>query len=282
MDKENEKHFFDKLDAFLDGQPGKEYVKVKHREGPVIVESLSGRGAKNEYMLWDKIEGYECFPQTFGSACYFLALRREVQTPEEVELANAELKQALQLLSHVWVFAGGSLMNLQDITTNIKPKYTSNAAEIKEHLLAQKGLREVTANFCISVETSATYQTMPLKRAIELCVAAKKNSRLNELFRYYHGASTNREIWFADVYKIRDALTNEFDNEQKTRKALNICKSDWKFFGKVLNVDYDLRHAPKNPTISASVKPEEVERVKQLAYQWIKDFLAYLTKAGRI
>jgi hypothetical protein len=119
------------------------YVELSIKEGPLVIDTLFGAGAEKEVPLWDEIVGRETFPATKESAFYQLHLRTPVHRADEVVKAEEHLKICLTFVSHVWHFAGGTLLVYESIRPEKIPRYISNAERIEEELLAMQGKKKI-------------------------------------------------------------------------------------------------------------------------------------------
>lgn len=248
-------------------------VSIRLRQGPVKIASLSGKAASNKVNLWEGITAEEEFPAADGSAFYWLTLTKSAR--KEVAAVENELQEALRALSHVWHFAGGSMLRVEKREADVIPEYESNAEEVEEALLEERGLKPVTASASASIEICARYQGMPLRRAAELARAARGDASLRRILRYYHSSYGGSPKWWADLYKIRDELKGALDDVAvHPRVALGISQSDWSKFGRVLN-HYDLRHAPGRTGTSAKPTPQEIREVKKIGRRMVDAYISF-------
>lgn len=158
------------------------YVELSIKEGPVAIDTLFGAGAEKEVPLWDEIVGREAFPATEEPAFYQLDLRKPVHCADEVLKAEEHLKMCLTSLSHVWHFAGGTLLVYESIRPQKSPKYISNAERIEEELLAMQGKKKIYFGAGLSWNIMGSYRDMPLTLAATLCRAAASNAPLKQIF----------------------------------------------------------------------------------------------------
>ena len=248
------------------------YVELSIKEGPVEIDTLFGAGAEKEVPLWDEIVGRETFPATKESAFYQLDLRKPVQCADEVLKAEEHLKICLTALSHVWHFAGGTLLIYESIRRDNSPRYISNAERIEEDLLAMQGKKKVYAGFGSSWKTIGSYRDMPLTLAASLCRAADSNAPLKKMFKYHYEGPTDHEKWFVHIYKVREVLCRVLG--EQVRSKLGISSGDWNEFGRILN-NYDLRH-PEISVRNVTVPRAEVAAAKEMARLWLLAYLRYL------
>jgi len=248
--------------------------------------SLDGTGACNQFPFGNEIVIREEFPSVEDSAYYLLTLKNPVKVSgngrsppirigEAVKLASDELAHALQQLSEVWEFAGGSLLGVpqhQRLLSATLPPFETNTEEVERNILAAEGLKKVSSSHRMAVDWTATRERMPLESAIKLCRRADEDPDLRRLFQYYHWARIWEERWFVDLYKVRDVLKKKFGNENKVRDELGISCGQWRKFGKTLN-NYDLRHAISTPDGNESIAKAEIDACRETARQWIELYL---------
>lgn len=254
-----------------------EILSLTLKEGPVFIESLGSEGVNNKYALWDGIISEENFPKTNGSAYYILTLCKKVEKSGEVEEADRLLRDAVKLLAQVWQFAGGSRMSLERVESNriLSANLENNSDEVKEKLLAKEGIKELRSVGVGFQESCATYYRPPLKKAIELCLKAKKDENLKKLFEYHYETHLDSTNWFTPLYKIRDVLENIFGSDTNVKSSLGISSGQWSDFGRILN-NYDLRHAPEQVNYFNAVSTPEIELVKRLGDIFVESYLKYL------
>ncbi len=258
-------------------------LEVLLREGPVAIPSLAGSGVEATHALWNGIAASEFFPPKTESAFYLLSLRKQVEHPDEVSRIEDDLVFALQLLSMAWVFAGGSFMVLETREVVSSARFESNASTVRTKLLRQAAPTPIEAHSTVAYETLATYRGAPLKPASTIIRAAITDHGVRNLLRYhqtawveyYHRKRTDRSSWFIDLYKVRELLKMIYGNEQATRSTLGISKSDWSFFGRMLNQS-DVRHAEVT-CLAPSVSRADIDRLYDLARTWAG---AHLTALG--
>jgi len=250
------------------------YVELSIKEGPIVIDRLFGAGAEKEVPLWDEIVGRETFPPTKESAFYQLDLRKPVYCADEVLKAEERLKICLTSLSHVWHFAGGTLLCYESIRPEKSPRYISNAERIEEELLALQGKKKVYGGIVLSWRTIGAYRDMPLTVAATLCRAAATNEPLKKMFEYHYDGLTDHDKWFIHIYKVRDALCKVLGTPHEVRSTLGIASSDWNEFGRILN-NYDLRH-PEINVSNVTVPKAEVATAKEMARLWLLAYLRYL------
>lgn len=253
------------------------YVNINHKEGPIIIKSLLGKAAKNIFDLWDSIRVEECFFGTGNineSAFYQLTLSKQVMDYEEVDRAEGALIQALVSLCHVWKFASGHLMVLNQKYYDIRPKYESNAQKVKECIMKERNLKSVSKYITTSTELVGSYDEMPLEKAVELCKKAKNDAYLRALFKYYYEGCVNEEFWYIPIYYVKDILLQKF-KKNKIKGVLNINDDDWGNFERELN-DYRNRHAPKIDMKKQKVIKNEKIDTRKIAYQWIESYIKTL------
>lgn len=251
-------------------------VVITVKQGPVIIQDHSGWAVKQQYDLWDGIKGEEEFPATKKSAFYWLRLRKNVTSHDEVDGIEKCLIDALRCLSRVWQFAGGTLMSMETTRVERVPSFESNASEVKEHLLAKEGKKQLISNIKMFGEVCGTYRRFPLKPAIELCLKCKEDLDLLMLFEYYCMACTDISTWFIDLYKVRDVLSRILVKKKIKRKNLNIDLEEWCSFGKKLNAEYDLRHPPRDKAVGKKISREEVQELRKLGSKWITAYLNHI------
>lgn len=184
--------------------------------------------------------------------------------------AEEQLKSALIALSHVWHFAGGTLLVYETTRPEKSPRYTSNAEHVEEEFLSKQGKKKVYGGFGFSWSVIGSYRSMPLRMAATLCCTANSNAPLKKMLRYYYEGLTDRDKWFMHIYKVRDAFCKVLGKEDAVRCALGISPSDWSDFGRILN-NYDLRH----PEISGSIVTVPKEDIAR-ARLWLLAYLRYL------
>jgi len=250
-------------------------IIFKVQQGPVRILSLDGRGTCNEFEYGNEIVIREEFPGVEGSAFYFLTLERPVTDADEISSSDEKLRGALQRLTEVWEFAGGSLLGnpqRQRLLSATLPPFETNTEEVERNILAAEGLKKVSRTATVPIAWSATYNRMPLETAIKLCRRADKDQHLRRLFQYYHWARIWEERWFVDLYKVRDVLKRKFGNVNKVRDDLGISYWQWRKFGKTLN-NYDLRHAISTPDGNESISKAEIDACRKTARQWIELYL---------
>ena len=250
------------------------YVEVSIKDGPVEIDTLFGAGAENKVPLWDEIVGHETFPATKEAAFYQLDLRKPVHRADEVLKAEEHLKLCLSALSHVWHFAGGTLLIYESSRREKSPRYISNAERIEEELLAMQGNKKVYCGAAMSWKTIGGYRDMPLTLAANLCRAAASNAPLKKLFKYHYEGLTDNDKWFVHIYKVRDTLCEALGKQDNVRSTLGISSSDWKEFGRILD-NYDLRH-PGIGVRNVTVPKAAVATTKEMARLWILAYLQYL------
>ena len=250
------------------------YVELSIKDGPVEIDTLFGAGAEKEVPLWDEIVGRETFPATREAAFYQLDLRKPVHRADEVLKGEEHLKLCLSALSHVWHFAGGTLLIYESSRREKSPRYISNAERIEEDFLAMQGKKKVYFGCGLSWNTIGSYRDMPLTLAANLCRAAASNVPLKKIFEYHYEGLTDNEKWFVHIFNVRDALRKVFGKEDKVRSTLGISSSDWKEFGRILN-NYDLRH-PEISVRNVTVPKAEIAATKEMARLWILAYLQYL------
>ena len=189
-------------------------------------------GVNNKYDLWEGINGDEYFPKTTGSAFYILKLSKAVERSSEVDEADKLLKDAFKSLAQVWQFASGSRMSLENVVVNrvTDENLNSNAKEVKVTLLTNEGLKQVASIQSAALESCATYYHPPLKIAIDLCLLARGNADLKELFEYHYETHVDSNKWFNHLYKVGDVLKRIFGNDKKLKTALDIIDDDWRKF----------------------------------------------------
>ena len=250
-------------------------VRIALRDGPVVIPSLNGIGVKGECPLWDGITASESFPAGVVSAYFVLSLEKPVSELADVSVAETEMIRAMEIIATAWPFAGGSFMAIETRSSVIHQRFESNAKDIETELLTRRGLKPVERSMVIAYETLATYSEPPLRIAGELAKNAFANAGLKKLLEYYQRAwgeyyaygHRDRSLWFMYLYKVRDSLCKIYGNGQAAMAALTISKTDWDFFGRILNQN-DLRHAEvagRSPTVSRA----DVDRLYLLARQWI-------------
>lgn len=168
----------------------------------------------------------------------------------------------------------------RDVITD--PRFQSNASNVRDQLLTRAGKRSVYSSANIPYETGATYCCAPLKRAVTITNFAATNNGLRQLLRYHqtawvsynHVQRKDRTSWFIDLYKVRNFFQKIYGKDENAQRQLSISKSDWKFFGNILNHN-DLRHAEING-VSPSVSNEDIARLYKLARQWTAKYLRNL------
>lgn len=248
-------------------------IEISIEDGPVIVPTLSARGADNQFDLSGGITCHEKFPPSEEPAYYQLSLKKLPQRIEEVAAVENELKNLLIQLSHFWFFSGGTFLRLDTHQRLSKLRYASNAQAVETEFLSSLGLKRVTSSLTISANVIGCYRCMPLKIAIQLCQAAEKDIPMNKMFKYYHEGIIDLQSWFIHIYKIRDVLCKVFGSEVAVRSTLQISYSDWKEFGRILN-SFDLRH-PDITSKPVSLPHEKVNHVRELARQWLIQYLKH-------
>jgi hypothetical protein len=234
------------------------------------IPSLRGRGTAKSLPLWDGITAREIFPATNGAAFYELSVEKEA-TESEIRRVEGQLREALEALARAWRFAGGSLLRTETSTLDTEKLYESNAEQVGEEFLAERGLKRTVKTFPCSVETCAGYSRPPLEDAVGISLEAQANPTLALLLRYHSVVYSGSPKWWVEASKIRDALSHEFGGEKETREALGISRGDWRDFGQILNND-DLRHSPtsgKGRTGAA----EKLRRVKRLSREWVERYM---------
>ena len=239
----------------------------------IEIPSLSGRGADNEVPLWDGIVGREVFPSTEESASYQLTLKKRAARAGEVCKVEAELEKALNKLSHVWHFAGGTMLIPEKTMRQQKELYVSNAKQVEEKLLCMEGMKMVYKDFSYGRNIKNAYRCTPLAHAKLLCEKVADNIKLQKLLKYYYDGIVDGEKWYIHLYKVRDVLRKILGKNQ-WRDVLSIEQSDLSDFKKILD-NNDLRHADVS-AIEVEVPEEEITRVKNLARTWVEAYLRHL------
>src|ERR1035437_4833021 len=221
----------------------------KIRKELVVIPSLHGAGIDETQLLWDGITAHEYFPSINGSAFYVLTVQVIVESVSDIPRSDAALDRAMALLALSWPFAGGSFLPIEQRIRTKAETGQSNAAAVREQILARDGLKNVTAYFSLPLETIAEYAQPPLATAARIARAMHAAPRLTELLGYhqtswmeYHfhqrGAASS---WFLHLYKVRDFLQKRFNGENNAVKALGLTSSSWIAIGNRLNNGY--RHA---------------------------------------
>lgn len=246
-------------------------IKIKQL---VTINCINGEGLSKSYELSNGIEANEYFPKTQGSAFYILTLSKNILDYDKANQAYSSIKQVLLQLAHVWPFACGFRLGLEEVEyiRNLSPDVETNFSEIKS-----ENLSSATSNIGLSFESVASYPYAPLVNAVILLREVYNNEDLELILKYYYETFIDKKTWFIDLYKIRDMLQSKrlFGNAKFAKTELNISNKDWKDFGKILN-SYDLRHAsnPKNKQIHLPLK--DIEKVKSIGRKFIQNYLCYL------
>jgi hypothetical protein len=257
-------------------------VEIVLKEGPVRIPSLAGSSVDNTYSLWDEISASEFFPGHVESAFYFLTLRKSVRDVDEVPKVEAKLLSALNLLSTIWPFAGGSFMVLETRELGVSNRFESNAERVRSELLAEAGKTMVTSRVTVPYEVVATYERPPLEAASIIAKAANRDPGLRQLLAYHQAAwlgyycrpRKDQPSWFIDLYKVRDLFVKLYGDERRAQADLGIANADWDFFGRILN-NNDLRHAEVTGKVPPVPRPD-VDRLYALAREWTRQRLKQL------
>lgn len=246
-------------------------VELSIKDGPVTIPDLEGRGAENQLDLWNGISGQEQFSPTTGSAFYQLSLRKNADDAREVPEIERELRGALRQLSHVWVFAGGTLLRLEANHHISSPYYISNASDVEDEFFRVKGLKRISSSFSYSWAIVGAYRCMPLKIAVQLSRAAMADLPLRRIVEYHYLGMTESEIWFVHLSNLRDGLSKIFGCDKLAQSALGISYSDWGKLGRLVNPG--LRH-PDMTTETNEITPEEISFVRRMVTEWVFRYLA--------
>jgi hypothetical protein len=254
-------------------------VQLKIKEGPVVLKKGGKDGIAASHQLWDGAVAVESFPATTGSAFYAVTLEKPVTDGRKVREAEKDLTEALLLIARAWSFSGGTYMIVETREVVLSSRVESNAHAVEQEFLAREGLVGLRADAVMKVEFSATYHQPPLSLAIEIAKLMRADFIARQLLTYfdrawvdyYHYRSTALSYWFVDLYKVRDLIAKFYGGENAARSALGIIKSEWSFFGDVLN-NNDLRHAEVTGT-APPVPPEDVARIFAIARTWISSYL---------
>ena len=249
-------------------------VSIRFVIDNIEIPSLSGRGADNEVSLWDGIVGREIFPAAKESASYQLTLKKRAERAGEVCKVEAEPEKALNKLSYVWYFAGGTMLILKEtMRQKNKERYVSNAKQVEEKLLCMEGMKMVYNDFSYGRIIKNAYRCMPLAHAIPLCEAVANNIKLQKLLKYYYDGIVDKEKWYIHLYKVPEGLSKILGKNQ-WRDVLSFKKRNWSDFETIMNND-DLWHVDVS-AIKVEVPNEKITRVEKLAQTWIEAYLRYL------
>jgi hypothetical protein len=241
------------------------------------IPSLCGAGVDDCFDLWDHIVASEFFPAGTESAFYVLKVSKPVASSSDVYSAKAELAQALRYLALAWPFSGGSFMLLSSEEMIETETTEDNFGQVESDLLRRQGLQEVSASSKVNYESLAGYYQAPLRVAVQIAKALHGNGALAKLMEYFNAAwidyycHKTADSWFIKLYKVREALTDEYGSEAAARSHLGISKNDWRRLGGVLN-NNDLRHADT----TANAKPparSEVDTLFALVRAWVNSNL---------
>jgi hypothetical protein len=251
-------------------------VKLVRKEGPVIIPSLNGAGTHASYPMWDGIAASETYPPHVESASYIVELSKVPASASEVENVNAQLADVLRLLAACWPFCGGSFMAVDTRQVSNTLAATSNAADVREALERQAGIRTVSVSLTANVEVLGTYMRPPLASAVQVAMTAHSDAAVEALLRYHQSAWLDyhrgpRLSWFIDLYKVRDALKTIYGNNRSAQAALGISDADWEYAGKILN-NNDLRHAEISGRMP-SLDDATVTKLFDLARLWVHSYL---------
>ena len=232
---------------------------VKYELSPVMVLNNHGDGHNLKIGFDDNISAEETFPATSGSSRYKLVLSKNVDYPEQVRTASDELVNLLKRLSLVWTFAGGARMELQTIISHAAPKYSTNGSELLKEMLARKGQARLSHSLNLIASVTTTYNDFPLANAKRLLDAAVKDFHLNLMLEYYNEALLDEKNWFIHLYKIRDSFDKLVEKHGIKNGRFGLSYDKWNKFGKKLNTEYDLRHAPQKEGPIPVISREEKE-----------------------
>lgn len=256
-----------------------EVVQLSLKDGPITIKNHNGSEIDHTYQLWDGISTREFYPAVVaGGAYYVLTVMKHAAKAEEVSGIEIELIDALLKLASASVFSGGSHMHVETRKVVTSPRFDSNAASVRDRLLAGAGQRLVSATITVPTEFGATYSQPPLTLAVKITHLMHADFFVNRLIGYYQRAAIERGVtptWCVELYKVRDLIKKKYRGEKTARSNLNIKGTEWRCFGDLLN-NNDLRHAEVSGAAPVIPSPE-IEWLYSTARSWVA---RYLTTCG--
>jgi hypothetical protein len=255
-------------------------VTITCNEGCVVIPSLKGAALNTVCPLWNNITASEHLAAHNGAgAFYFLKIYKSASDQKDVDSIMEELKRALDLLARSWIFACGVGMNTTFRETLHLPEFEDNAVAVRTALRRLKGTVGVGGSAKFHFEVIAQYAQPPLATASAIAIAMHADPPLAKLLQYHHNAWVNyyrpggrKASWFIDLYKVRDFFKRHYGDSNKAREKLNITRDDWRFIGKMLDVEHDYRHADATGVASEASK-EDIEQLFQISRNTIISFL---------
>jgi hypothetical protein len=254
------------------------------RDGPIRIPGHDGSKIERLELLWEAIEAREFRPATDSEAFYELAVSTPVDGVPVAALAELEerLFDAMDLLVHCWIFAGGSYLPTVRKEVVVEAAYFSNLEDVRRTLLAREGRQWLSTARTLCGEVVGTYAAPPLRRAAEIARAIRARPRVRRMLRHHHTAwwawqtSRGRDPgWYTELYKVRDALKNLHEGKAKrVRSALGISRSDWEAFGHALNPGR--RHDPGDGQDVVELNRSAEHDLLQLTRSWIHSYLHHI------
>ena len=251
-----------------------DFVWVKYATSPVRILNCDGTAHTLLKDVGNGISAIETFPATCNEGLYSLELRKEVTDSEQIQPTRDDLVACLKEFSLVWTFAGGSRMDLQAISVQTSPKYSTNANELLKEMLARKGTARLSHAINLQATIIGTYSVYPLESATILVQSMRGDFHLRMMLEYLNEARLDDRAWFLHLYKIRDTLCHAADKHQPDSKRFGVSEKEWDKFGRILNTEYDLRHAAKEGQVS-SISREEKNQVFEIGINMIKKYMDF-------
>lgn len=263
--------------AKLKQEKADDRVWIEYVDSPIRVINSDGKAHSLEINLKDGISAKESFPATSNEGKYTLELKKNVVTAENVQEVFDELLVILRDLSLCWPFSGGSKMDLRSMTVNYVPKYKSNCEELKTEMLKRRGHSRLSHSINLVSEIIGTYSNFPLKNAIIILNSANTDFHLRLMLEYYLESHLDKRYWFIHLYKIRDSLVRAALKHKPSQNRFSISLKDWRRFGSLLNLEYNLRHAPKKEQPIPVFPVKDKEFVFGMGRKMILNYLDFLS-----
>ena len=261
-------------------------VKVKLSYGLVKIQENGGNGIDTWLDVFVGIRAHEKFPAVDSSANYALALVKDVaddtrvdKITDRVNQVENELMVAMISLCHVWSFAGGGFLPYQKVAGQTEGCLTTNAQQVKESLLDQHGQREVFSSLKMSFSSDASWQSFPLKRAIEIMKLNRSDSLLRLMQQQFYAACEPVRDWYTWLYNVRDVIEHSCDNKgfKHAASTLGIDMAEHQPFKGKINGFTD-RHGQPKEGVLRQLNPSERKKLFNVAHGWITRYIAYLEK----